>query len=893
MPFDDYLNQPSMYGGVHEQVRPDLAGLGNIFGGNTAGPMLQMALGPILQQMSGGKYMSAQFSPEFNLASQYRARSFFLEQQEAMREGAARDRNTYFEMARGVAALSGTPFRAREREAANQIANDISKVMPFMAMVAPDLVDQAHGLRGSSAIMGQQVALAGRYAVDPLTGQFGYSPETTRKFGGELFKAMYGDDRKISEMQGIGAGRAGMMFEEFQRRGLMGSPLGRDAAIQEVAKQENVTVSELRKANDTGQVDDKVLAAEAKRYGERLKGLVGSVVAMQDVFAENGRPDAPMPVLVNALQMMAGSRMASMSPSEMEQMVRRAGETARTTGLGLEGLMRMAGEANKTMAAAGIRPGAAGVEAASAAANYASVFSGKPGPGSLTKEELTYTRARLNAQALISPAANQIGALLRAGDLGAFTPGSQGEALYKSLQNNRTSFEDPGQGGQTVPIDMSVAQMRAITDRDSKFPGLAGQLSMQAASNLERAKGNPDLLANWQVRDLRRRAASQIGLAATGAGIAGLGADQGLNLNSELFSFFSNPPTDVYRGDAAAASQFLAGRLEGKGVNVSDQQKEQLRRFAAVAWGNMDILAKQSGFPSKDAVFQSLSPATLEASRMKAEVDNADAEFATALAPLGRSQPAQRIAEVLRHASSKTTLRGSLAEIAGMIPADRVNDALRNELKDFLRIKSGSDNFSPGRTQEEAHALQAAEQAAAGRGDAAGAAEARKNLEDLAERTLGTRDTKSLFVPENVLRVQARRHATSLLVGRRAELQKKLDEMARRQPGDRLQAVAELSERATRPLLAATVGADAADMLSPLLERAVGRAGDIAASVPGWLHDKGWTDAAARRVKTEAATPKAPTPPATKVEVSLKWPKDVKFSGTLDLLNNDTNLTPV
>jgi hypothetical protein len=161
------------------------------------GQMLNMALEGILPKLFGGNMQFAQFYPQVNMYDQLKRNSQFRMQQEAMNFGAGLDTNTYRQVLQGIANMTGTPFGARERAAADTMSKDMATLMPFLANMAPDLVDRMHGTRGSATIMAMRMADASRFMTDPATGNIGLSKNRLEMMTKDVFNNLFGVSSKI------------------------------------------------------------------------------------------------------------------------------------------------------------------------------------------------------------------------------------------------------------------------------------------------------------------------------------------------------------------------------------------------------------------------------------------------------------------------------------------------------------------------------------------------------------------------------------------------------------------------------------------------------------------------------------------------------------------------
>ena len=131
---------------------------------------LNQILQPLLMQVTGQKYTSAQYSGGTNMYTQMNVGNALRDQGRAARIASSEDQQGIYNMMEGTSRLMGQKFGKNERRAAQQFAKTMSEALPTLSQYAPDLVEGFFGERGSATIMSQNMFKGGRYAVDPVTG---------------------------------------------------------------------------------------------------------------------------------------------------------------------------------------------------------------------------------------------------------------------------------------------------------------------------------------------------------------------------------------------------------------------------------------------------------------------------------------------------------------------------------------------------------------------------------------------------------------------------------------------------------------------------------------------------------------------------------------------------
>jgi hypothetical protein len=78
--------------------------------------------------------------------------------------------------------------------------------------------------------------------------------------------------------------------------------------------------------------------ADAKRVGTTLEKYAGSLAAIRQLFGDNGNPNAPVPMLIAAMNALTNNAMGQFEPGRIEAELRKMQSLAKETGTGLEQL---------------------------------------------------------------------------------------------------------------------------------------------------------------------------------------------------------------------------------------------------------------------------------------------------------------------------------------------------------------------------------------------------------------------------------------------------------------------------------------------------------------------------------------------------------------------------
>ena len=682
------------------------AGPGTMFTGSNAGPaptfnvaeamgvqggmapLLNFAVQGLIPSMFGAKgHQFAQFMPQMNLYEQMRRRSAFEMQQEVIRGASALDRGTYEQMLKGFSNITGTAFGVREQEAAQTMAKDLSSIMPMLAQVAPDMVDRLHGSRGSAVVMAQRMTRGAQMMMDPSTGQMGLSKESMKSLTENVFENMFGKNADISEMRGVTAGQAGGMFDEMTRRGLVGTG---PRTLSEIAKEQlggqmgpqtpdalQKTMDDLLKLPD---FDQKMQQFESNRVVDKLKAMSGAVAAMKDVFGENGRPDAPMNEIFNALQQVTQNRMNSMNPEEIEKLVRNVSVTGRMSGMGLQGMMTNIAAAGQVTDRMGLDRAFAPKVATNAAmfsSAFASTFGNVRGFNFINKEEANMLDMQLSASALSSAEANNQAALIRMADTGVIPNNAQSKPLMDYIEKVRKGEQVAMMTGPEIQKSLQEAGVDSGNFFAMQRQSNANQAYIDRYKNIgEMARGQ------GQQRQASRTIQSVFGneLVASIAKSTGGKVENEAAITSALATGLLNMTPDElnkYAKNDANSMDFLIPKIReayeksNPGKSISN---EQIKLGLSVGRGSFAEVVKNiyGGKVSDSSLLATQNTTVLQRREELQKVSEAEASVQSAMAKLGRASPMQRAADALINTRSDTDFGTFMRELFGGISDEKI-----------------------------------------------------------------------------------------------------------------------------------------------------------------------------------------------------------------------------
>ena len=677
---------------------------------------LNQILQPLLMKVTGQKYTPAQFSGGMNIYSQGKVSRALIDQGRAEKMALAEDQLGIYNMMEGTSKLMGQKFGKNERRAASQFAQTMSEALPTLSQYAPDLVEGFFGEKGSATVMAQNMFKGGRYAVDPVTGRRGYSGDSAGEITKGVYKRLYGANADISEMSGLTAGKAGAMFDEMQRRGLMpNSSSSRGKNLQGIAEQLGTTVADVSKLPD---LDSKLREFDASKISERLKGMSKAVSAMQEVFGEMGEPNAPMTQLVGAIETLTQSSMQGMTPIEMEKMIRNTANTAKVAGIEMPEMFRQMGVTAGMADAAGVnRALVPGITNQAILENQAAKnrFGGAKAFGMLSSDSLLNLQEQLGVQASKDDSTHDMASVIRAVEVYGHTPekGSEFEAVYKALK-------DKGSGGE-YEYKGEKKNVYSLTRREGGVQGFLakeGKVSTAELNSLQynreansRIIAENDLGTNIgranqnlrMVEDLARYSSTTVAQVSADKDLMGgtstsfQGTLEGDQNSLDISRVASEALINVEPGKVGAekapgvVAAALTKHFASKGVKIGEAEKKAIAKMSAGIAEGSEKFATTRGMIGGTVTMQQLASKELfrESQATKAEVE-IDTAFQQKFRSEGKQGLMSRVSDFVRKGNKDTTFNDFIATTLNYQPAGPMADKLK---EDFDKLKEAKKNF--------------------------------------------------------------------------------------------------------------------------------------------------------------------------------------------------------
>ena len=703
-----------------QDPQPTLDFNSGMFGSNPLSALLGNM--GISQAFGAAGMLPAQFLPQQNLYDQYYTKAFWQERQASLTAAGGADRETYARMFRGVAKMTGRPMGLEQERAARSLAGGISAAAPFLQMLmGPETFDALHGVRGSATVMAGYLHDGGRMGVDPVTGETGIRGDSAGVLADRMHREFFGEGADLTPWRGLGAGRVGQLYDELQTRGLAGRSIGTfgEAAQQTIlgrdADSGRAALAALERKGlmakafaggtpaDRGELNQRAVSAlkeslpeeydklkmnlDAKQVGDRLKSLAGVTSAMRDIFGDLGRPNAPMKELVEGLNQLTQGGLATQDPAQLEKSVRLTQALAKSTGVGMDGMMGLMARGAGLADSLGLDR-RLGLQAAQGAAAFGAAF-GQAGEGATphwmarSKDEMTLLDENLRARASKSGLANQLGATTRIVDAmtaAGLPVGDRAKALAEAIRRGDKTFGPNGESVFQSDRDWR-ATMTGSGIRENELLRFARQtdINQQAIH----AHGIGDLVRESQGADVARfYAQAQRGSISDALQRRGMGAGRADDLANRaalaagetLRSGVGVDGRGFSRRDDAERDRAVAASIRRSlGRDARGLSDGELRMMATSGWGAMNQMVHDrpdwAAYKTGLGAFEANDPAVAARRRQVTTEATVTGAMRSALAGLGQAGPLARISDALQ--SPADTLGETIAAaLGGVKPAD-------------------------------------------------------------------------------------------------------------------------------------------------------------------------------------------------------------------------------
>ena len=615
-------------------------------GGQGNARLAQMLLGGQFQQLMARSGMTGMgLGHDQNIYDRIKAQNFQTQMQAQLKDSAQLDRSSYMNTMQGVAALAGVPFGGQQRLAAGRLADLAVNFAPMLAASDPDTLDKLSGSKGSAIVLAQRLAEGGRYRLDPVTGQMGVDPKSALNLTQNIMKDLYSDGN-LANMKGISAGQLGGIYEQLSLRGMLGgAEFGREGVLRNLtsgmpqadllAKAKTLGITGI-KTDATGKTDMSGISAkdldlltkdegvasklrdfDANKIKASLKSYVGAISAMRDIFGDAGKPNAPIPELMRALEGLTTGSMGQVNPERLGQMARQTYYLAKSAGISADSAMVMQQDAAVRGQQLGIESPFAVLATQSSLGYNAALRSrgalATPTFGGMNEGALTQANNSMFQQGVASSFGTRLGTLLRleqvAGkdatkntDLGTVLEAVNTNKETVKLKNGREinltkmSNKDIEELGASAGIDSGLTQQmlrQAPNAREALF-------NSPTATNYIRNVAQPaeiNRLLSTSTTAVLNSSARKLGI--TDPAIA----KQLSGVSTEIMADLGTLSLDTIRSSEArqaAIVDMLSSKLpkemkdklfEGK---TPEQQQIALRGLASTLSGNLNAVTRRN-----------------------------------------------------------------------------------------------------------------------------------------------------------------------------------------------------------------------------------------------------------------------------------------------------------
>ena len=433
---------------------------------------------------------------------------------------------------------------------------------------------------------------------------------------------------------------------------------------------------------------------DGNRIASRMKELAGSVSAMREIFGASGQADAPMAQIFNALEAITQNKLATMPAAQVESLVRRTKAVMETTGIGLDGLMAMTGQAaafGDTLGLDRSFAATAGQNAALFGAGYKGAFGDYKAFGAMGVEEVQKRELMLNQRAVASDLSQNAGALIRTAEaMGGVGSDTRAGQLIQAIKSGQTTFE-----GKSLYDSLSASSISSILSESGM--GAGGIAAFQQATR-DRF-GNQETISQYGIGDTVRRlqpveVSRRIGGAAGESAILATLTANGMS------------PQEAMQIARKAGGGLLTALLESddvEGLSTAAGRQKIIQKELAKTLGedraaeiagavatNFESSANQQfkkwGYGDMTKFLQSQNSTVLRGQDAARRGAYADAEIGQILSPLGKTGPLQRVMDMLSQGMRDTDIQTAVGTALGGVSVGSVRQLVndQNELRGLL-----------------------------------------------------------------------------------------------------------------------------------------------------------------------------------------------------------------
>jgi len=327
-------------------------------------PSIAMLLAPLLQAMTGGKFLPQQF-PAQGMLDQMMSAKYQSAARANFEKAQKTDQTTILQSMMNMRSDRGagmTPLETAQLNTFAGIANSQpAQMIAGMMMGEQNAEDFFFGRRGSAVRLAESVNKIGFSRADSVTGKDNMSAKSLEQFSQDVYSNLYGPGKDLNDVSGFSAGRVGNIMTDLAERGLLPASMsklnanqrkkafddvgGRSMTFSEDATEDAAIKNAMGSGADIDEVAklsggaDAVRKVDATRVSNSIKGYTEALSSVRQIFGDSGMSNAPMQQLLAAMEALTQNSMSAMSPGKIENLMRRTQMASRDSGVSLEVLM--------------------------------------------------------------------------------------------------------------------------------------------------------------------------------------------------------------------------------------------------------------------------------------------------------------------------------------------------------------------------------------------------------------------------------------------------------------------------------------------------------------------------------------------------------------------------
>lgn len=461
------------------------------------GPMQQMLFAG-LSAMGSSRGMPLFGVSERNMFDRIDQMRLTDQHRQMVSDSARLEQSNVVDLFRNTYGMAGIPFGADQLRGAQRAAGAYASMAPYLIPMFPKFFDDLSGGH-SPSVFSHFAANVAENRLDPVTGRLAVAGDSMnagmRNLNETAYRELFANGNYMNTPFTSYQGGAGM--QALQMQGLLPS-VDRNSFKVNGQAMGDMSPAERDRLLKVPEVQQGLREFDSKRVISSLREWGDALTAMKEVFGDAGQPNAPMPVLMAALNQFTSGGMQSMNPRQIASQVRQTAFLADKTGIGMEAAMQLQAQQAQLAQQLNLSPTVANWATQEGLA-FARGFQaqGSPGPtwGLSDISHLTQRAAQLATSALASQGVNQIGMGMRASEMGNVTKGSEAAAFLEAAKKGQTTFNfGPNNESHNVAMNQAAfIQMMVASSGGQLNSNDVRRMLEQTTSNQEPVSRNPDV----------------------------------------------------------------------------------------------------------------------------------------------------------------------------------------------------------------------------------------------------------------------------------------------------------------------------------------------------------------------------------------------------------------